>query len=155
SSDESEDNQTELHASRDSAESDIESSSSNDSEGKKAMDEELMNEQETNQAINPENNQNQPNIQPEKQNVKKQQKPSKWKGMLGMIAAAILGSVITLAAVTQLDYFQPDNSNPNVENEQTQSEPVQKDDNSGTQPVSTNGSIADIADSTSDAIVGI
>src|SRR5699024_7015928 len=82
-------------------------------------------------------NQNQPNKQPEKQNVKKQQKPSKWKGFLGMIAAAILGSVITLAAVTQLDYFQPDNSNPNVENEQSQSEPVQKDDNSGTQPVST------------------
>lgn len=155
SSGESEDNQTASNPSNDSEENEIESSSSNDSEGNKAMDEEQMNEQEMNQAINPENNQNQPNKKPEKQNVKKQQKPSKWKGFLGMIAAAILGSVITLAAVTQLDYFQPDNSNPNVENEQSQSEPVQKDDNSGTQPVSTNGSIADIADSTSDAIVGI
>src|SRR5699024_12797348 len=48
-----------------------------------------------------------------------------------------------------------EHSNPEVANEQAQSEPVERDDNSGAQPVSTNGSIADIADSTSDAIVGI
>ena len=143
------------HTSDESKDNQTASNSSSDSGENKAMNEEQMNEQEINQAINPENNQNQPNKQPEKQNAKKQQKPSKWKGFLGMLAAAILGSVITLAAVTQLDYFQPDNNNPNGENEQSQSEPVQKDDNSGTQPVSTNGSIADIADNTSDAIVGI
>src|SRR5699024_654760 len=99
----------------------IESSSSNDSEGNKAMDEEQMNEQEMNQAINPENNQNQPNKKPEKQNVKKQQKPNKWKGLLGMIAAAIMCTVRTLGAVRQQDYIQHDNSNHNVEKEQAKS----------------------------------
>src|SRR5699024_12419302 len=88
-----------------------------------------MNEQEMNQAINPENNQNQPNKKPEKQNVKKQQKPNKWKGFLGMIAAALFGSVITLAAVTQLDYFSPVNINTNVDNVNSKSEQVQYDDN--------------------------
>src|SRR5699024_3524306 len=79
-----------------------------ETEENKTIKEKKIKEQKKNQTINPENNQNQPNKKPEKQNVKKQQKPSKWKGFLGMIAAAILGSVITLAAVTQLDYFQPD-----------------------------------------------
>src|SRR5699024_5689351 len=112
SSGESEDNQTASNPSNDSEENEIESSSSNDAERNKAIDEEQINEQDITQAIKPENNQNQPNKKPEKQNVKKQQQPNKWKGFLGMIAAAILGLVITLAAVTQLDYFQPDNSNP-------------------------------------------
>src|SRR5699024_345843 len=151
----SEDNQTASNPSNDSEVNEIESSSSNDFEGNKAMDEEQMNEQEMNQAINPENNQNQPNKKPEKQNVKKQQKPNKWKGFVVMLSAAIFGLVITLSLMTQLYYFQPDNSNPNVKNEQSQSEAVQKDDNSVPQPVSINGSISYLADSTSDAIVGI
>lgn len=83
-------------------------------------------------------------------NTKKRSKKS--GGFFKMLAAAILGSVLTLGTVTQLDYFQPDED---VSEEQ--STPVDNDqsDDHTAQPVATDGSIADIVDHASDAIVGI
>src|SRR5699024_11190068 len=83
---------------------------------------------------------------------KANKQPTRWGGFLRMLAAAILGSVITLGAVTQLNFFQSDGEVPDQDSTPANTEQT---DQTSAQPVSTSGSVADMVDSTSDAIVGI
>lgn len=80
---------------------------------------------------------------------KQKRKHSKPSGFLKMIAAAIIGSVLTLGAFTQIDYFSAEPTVPDNHQEK------QSNDNTSAQPVSTSNSVADIVEQSSEAIVGI
>jgi len=72
---------------------------------------------------------------------------SKKYGFLNMIAASVIGSVLTLGAVTQTDYFQPETIVQEVEEDV----PV----NSPTNVATSDNDVADIIEDSSEAIVGI
>lgn len=86
---------------------------------------------------------------PEKNN-KQKSNHSIWKNMLQLIAAAIIGSVLTLTAVTQTSFFsQSQGSDASV----PISESVK--DQADVSQVTKLNSVADIVDASSNAIVGI
>lgn len=70
-----------------------------------------------------------------------------FAGFFKMLAAGVIGSVMTLGVVTQTDYLQPE--------ENGQIPPQAAATETTAEPVSTDGSVADIAEQASEAIVGI
>ena len=84
---------------------------------------------------------------------KPKKRKGKWGNFLSMIAAAIIGSVLTLVIVSQTNLLNSTDHAPNA------SVPQQQSDTNGSEtaatPVNASGSAADIVENASDAIVGI
>ncbi len=73
-------------------------------------------------------------------------KQPKNRSFLKMIAAGVIGSVLTFGVITQTDYFQP---------EQQETPQPAASEQTTAEPIMSKGSVADIVESASDAIVGI
>lgn len=77
-----------------------------------------------------------------------EQKQPKNRSFLKMIAAGMIGSALTFGIITQTDYFQPGSEQQDTPKQETSEATT-------AEPIMSKGSVADIAEEASDAIVGI
>lgn len=87
------------------------------------------------------------NEQQEDPNHKSVKRRKRKTGFLNMVAASVVGSALTLGAVTQIDYFQPDPVVQEVTKEASAT--------NAKNVVSSDRDVADIIEASSEAIVGI